>query len=234
MRISELAARSGVPATTLRFYEQEGLLPADRSPAGHRVYGRPAVERLGFIGAAKSLGLPLAQVRDLLSVWESGPCRDVRAELRPRLAARLEQVHGRRRELLDAERRLQTAVERLERLPERDERCDADCSALVAQTEQQPQIACSLTGAAQDARRDAWRDLLRDAPHHPVEGGQAADLPLQDAEAVMALVREEQRCCPFLAFTLRLDRRGLRLEVTAPAEGAELVDQLFSPGTLAR
>ncbi|MFF0009795.1 MerR family DNA-binding transcriptional regulator [Streptomyces tibetensis] len=34
MRISQLATRSGVPATTLRFYESAGLLPAERTPAG--------------------------------------------------------------------------------------------------------------------------------------------------------------------------------------------------------
>ncbi|MFD5036597.1 MerR family DNA-binding transcriptional regulator [Streptomyces sp. NPDC058377] len=47
MRISQLAERSGVPATTLRFYAGAGLLPADRTPAGYRVYGEDAVERYG-------------------------------------------------------------------------------------------------------------------------------------------------------------------------------------------
>ncbi|HEX4249696.1 MAG TPA: MerR family DNA-binding transcriptional regulator, partial [Pseudonocardia sp.] len=37
MRISQLAERSGVPATTLRFYESSGLLPSGRSPAGYRL-----------------------------------------------------------------------------------------------------------------------------------------------------------------------------------------------------
>lgn len=36
-RISQLAERSGVPATALRFHEDTGLLPADRTPAGYRV-----------------------------------------------------------------------------------------------------------------------------------------------------------------------------------------------------
>ncbi len=57
MRISQLAERSGVPATTLRFYESAGLLSADRTPAGYRMYGEDAVDRLAFIGAAKHLGL---------------------------------------------------------------------------------------------------------------------------------------------------------------------------------
>ncbi|MFJ8923786.1 MerR family transcriptional regulator [Streptomyces sp. NPDC102415] len=83
MRISQLAERSGVPATTLRFYEGAGLLPADRTPAGYRVYGEDAVERLAFIGAAKHLGLSLEEIGELLGVWEAGACRDVKADLRP-------------------------------------------------------------------------------------------------------------------------------------------------------
>lgn len=72
MRISQLAERSGVPATTLRFYETAGLLPADRTAAGYRLYDQEAVERLAFIGAAKHLGLPLEEIADLLGVWETG------------------------------------------------------------------------------------------------------------------------------------------------------------------
>ncbi|MFG2172334.1 MerR family transcriptional regulator [Streptomyces niveus] len=63
-RISQLAERSGVPATTLRFYEDAGLLPAGRTPAGYRVYGQDAVERLGFISSAKLLGLALEEIRE--------------------------------------------------------------------------------------------------------------------------------------------------------------------------
>ncbi|MFJ8846033.1 MerR family transcriptional regulator [Streptomyces cyaneofuscatus] len=75
MRISQLAARSGVPATTLRFYEDAGLRPAERTPAGYRVYGENAVQRLAFIGAAKHLGLPLEEISELLTVWEAAACR---------------------------------------------------------------------------------------------------------------------------------------------------------------
>ncbi|WP_406693273.1 MerR family transcriptional regulator [Saccharopolyspora sp. ID03-671] len=84
MRISQLAERTGTPATTLRFYETSGLLPAERTPAGYRIYGEDAVDRLAFIDAAKHLGLPLEEIAELLRVWESGagveehPCRIVR------------------------------------------------------------------------------------------------------------------------------------------------------------
>lgn len=59
IRISKLAEVAGVPVTTLRFYEKAGLVPAERSQAGNRFYGQDTVERLGFIAAAKHLGLPL-------------------------------------------------------------------------------------------------------------------------------------------------------------------------------
>ncbi|WP_225900821.1 MULTISPECIES: MerR family transcriptional regulator [unclassified Streptomyces] len=95
MRNSQLAERCGVPATTLRFYEGAGLLPAGRTASGYRVYGEDAVERLAFIGAAKHLGLPLEEIGELLAVWEAGACADVKADLRPRIAARLGEAEGR-------------------------------------------------------------------------------------------------------------------------------------------
>ncbi len=65
-RISELARRTGVPASTLRFYEQAGLLPAERTGSGYRMYGEDAVARLELIASAKQLGLPLEEIRELL------------------------------------------------------------------------------------------------------------------------------------------------------------------------
>ena len=64
--ISELGRRSGVPTTTLRFYDQDGLLPARRSPAGYRLCNGSAVDRLAFISTAKSAGLQLPELRQLL------------------------------------------------------------------------------------------------------------------------------------------------------------------------
>ncbi|MGW3512662.1 MerR family transcriptional regulator [Streptomyces sp. NPDC000994] len=97
--ISQLAERSGVPATTLRFYEDAGLLLADRTPAGYRVYGEDAVERLAFISSAKLLGLALEEIRALLDVREEGVCASVRARMLPLVAARIAETDGRIAEL---------------------------------------------------------------------------------------------------------------------------------------
>jgi MerR family copper efflux transcriptional regulator len=80
MRIGELARRSGIPATALRYYEQLGLLPEPgRTESGYRVYSEEAADRLAFIRAAQAVGLTLAEVRQVLGVRDAGeaPCRVV-------------------------------------------------------------------------------------------------------------------------------------------------------------
>ena len=83
--ISQLSSATGVPATTLRFYESEGLLPADRAPNGYRVYDERAQQRLAFITAAKSLNLTLPQIKTVLRAWENDSCAAVKSGLRPAL-----------------------------------------------------------------------------------------------------------------------------------------------------
>ncbi|MFD4124451.1 MerR family transcriptional regulator [Streptomyces globisporus] len=131
MRISQLAERSGVPATTLRFYESAGLLSADRTPAGYRMYGEDAVDRLAFIGAAKHLGLALEEIGELVGVWEAGACRDVKADLRPRISARLAEAEVRAAELAAFTASLRGALAHLEALPDRAGRCDPECGFLA-------------------------------------------------------------------------------------------------------
>jgi DNA-binding transcriptional MerR regulator len=99
-RISQLAERCGVPASTLRFYEGAGLLPAQRTAAGYRVYGDEDLQRLEFIASAKHLGLPLEEIRELLQVWQDGVCSTVRAQLLPLVRARMDEAQGRIAELM--------------------------------------------------------------------------------------------------------------------------------------
>lgn len=68
MRIGELAGISGVAASTLRFYESNGLLPAPRRAGnGYRDYPQDTLERIGMIRLAQSLGFNLEQIRKVLS-----------------------------------------------------------------------------------------------------------------------------------------------------------------------
>ena len=71
MTIGQAAAESGVPAKTIRYYEQIGLIPAaPRGESGYRVYGPEAVETLRFIQRARRLGFSVKAVGDLLALWQ--------------------------------------------------------------------------------------------------------------------------------------------------------------------
>jgi MerR family Zn(II)-responsive transcriptional regulator of zntA len=88
MRIGELAEATGTTTKTLRFYENQGLLPpTERTPAGYRVYTREALGRLDFIRRGQAAGLTLAQIRQILDIRDGGhdPCEHVRALLERRL-----------------------------------------------------------------------------------------------------------------------------------------------------
>jgi DNA-binding transcriptional MerR regulator len=98
--ISELAARSGFSASTLRYYEQVGLLTAaERSSGGYRLYDEAALSRLRFIARAKQLGLPLEEIRELVAVWDGGLCAHVQERLRTHIAAKSAEVRSRIGEL---------------------------------------------------------------------------------------------------------------------------------------
>lgn len=62
LTIGELAKRSGVAASALRYYEERGLISSERSPAGHRRYDRSVLRRVAFIVFAQKIGLTLEQV----------------------------------------------------------------------------------------------------------------------------------------------------------------------------
>ena len=98
MRIGEVAAQAGVPAKTIRFWEDEGMLPPPgRTPAGYRDYDPAVLDRLVFIRHAQGAGLTLAAIRQVLEIRDSGqpPCVHV-TDL---IARRLAEVEARLAEL---------------------------------------------------------------------------------------------------------------------------------------
>ena len=80
--ISQASQRTGFPATTLRFYEQAGLLHPERTPAGYRSYDDRHIELLSFIGRAKSFGLTLDEITELLSLLDDEQCAPAQGRLR--------------------------------------------------------------------------------------------------------------------------------------------------------
>jgi MerR family transcriptional regulator, redox-sensitive transcriptional activator SoxR len=62
MTIGEVARRSGVAASALRFYEERGLIASERAGSGHRRYPRPVLRRIAFIVFAQRVGLTLDEI----------------------------------------------------------------------------------------------------------------------------------------------------------------------------
>lgn len=66
MRIGELAERTGVATRLIRYYEQQGLLSADRLPNGYRTYSEAHVERIERVAGLVQAGVPTRLVKVLL------------------------------------------------------------------------------------------------------------------------------------------------------------------------
>jgi MerR family redox-sensitive transcriptional activator SoxR len=67
MSIGDVAARTGVAVSALRFYEAEGLISATRSAGGQRRYAREELRRIAFIRIAQQVGLSLQEIREALA-----------------------------------------------------------------------------------------------------------------------------------------------------------------------
>ena len=67
LTITEIAKRSGVAASALRFYEQRGLIRSERAGSGHRRYPRAVLRRIAFIVFAQRIGLSLDEIAEELA-----------------------------------------------------------------------------------------------------------------------------------------------------------------------
>ena len=70
--IGQLAERTGVPVSAIRFYESQGLMAARRTRGNQRRYPRADIRRLTFIRIAQMLGLPLSEIRAHLDALPDG------------------------------------------------------------------------------------------------------------------------------------------------------------------
>ncbi|ABP56899.1 redox-sensitive transcriptional activator SoxR [Salinispora tropica] len=66
LTIGQLAARSGVASSALRYYEQIGLLRADRTSGNQRRYARSELRRVAFIRISQQVGISLDEIREAL------------------------------------------------------------------------------------------------------------------------------------------------------------------------
>ncbi|MCX5527323.1 heavy metal-responsive transcriptional regulator [Streptomyces bobili] len=251
LRISQLAERSGVPASTLRFYETAGLLPAERTASGYRQYGQDAVERLAFISSAKLLGLALEDIRDLLDVRDEGVCAAVRARMVPLVVGRIADADRRSAELAAFSARLADVHRQLSG-PAPAGGCGPDCGCTTTADEppgpvlvdlsptrpgdvtdepwREAPVACTLGGSELGERTAQWQALVAQATgREDVVDGLCLTFPSTPelAAELASLAAAEQDCCAFFDFTLNLAPARLTLTVRAPEAAGTLLADLF-------
>ncbi len=104
MNIGTAAEKSGLPAKTIRYYEDIGLLTAGRAANGYRDYSREDIHRLSFVQRARSLGFTIEECRQLLSLYSdrSRASADVKAiavEKLQEIDRKIEELHSLRETL---------------------------------------------------------------------------------------------------------------------------------------
>jgi DNA-binding transcriptional MerR regulator len=123
LSIGDLSRATGVKATTIRFYEAEGLLPsAGRTEGGHRTYAQAHLDRLGFIRHARELGFGMEDIRELLRLADAAPdapCEGADAIARRHLAS-----------VRDRIARLRSLEAELERMTDCHNECVGECRVI--------------------------------------------------------------------------------------------------------
>jgi len=232
MRIAEVAQRTGVPATTLRYYEEIGLLaPAGRSGNGYREYADRDLERLTFITRAKQLDISLDELRELVGVWDDD-CGQVHHQMTAVVASRVAQTQARIGELVALTAQLQAAAARLASAPVSEGPCGDDCACVAAPAaSNEVPVACTLDSTLARERIAAWQGVVaRTTSRRAIDDGIALTFE-HDAELTTDIARlaaAEFDCCNFFRFSLTVDATGLRLEVGAPPHARDIVTAVFA------
>ncbi|MFC4216178.1 Cu(I)-responsive transcriptional regulator [Pseudophaeobacter arcticus] len=70
MNIGDVSTRSGLPAKTIRYYEDIGLIKPQRSENGYRCFVEADLHKLAFLGRARALGFTIEDCRMLMALYE--------------------------------------------------------------------------------------------------------------------------------------------------------------------
>lgn len=104
MNISQASMKSGLPPKTIRYYEEIGLLKADRRQNGYRDYSERDVRRLHFLHRARDLGFSVEECRQLLSLYDDENRES--AEVKALAEAKLQDIEQRIAELTSLKKAL--------------------------------------------------------------------------------------------------------------------------------
>lgn len=107
LRIAALARQAQLPARTVRFYADVGLIkPARRGENGYRFFGSDAIERVQLLRRASHLGVPLREIAKVLAIAEGADCADAHQAFATALRHRIAQVDREMHELASTREQL--------------------------------------------------------------------------------------------------------------------------------
>jgi Cu(I)-responsive transcriptional regulator len=110
MNIGDVSDRTGLPAKTIRYYEEIGLVTPNRDANGYRRFAESHVHKLAFLGRARSLGFSIEDCRRLLALWED---RDrASADVKAVAERHLEEIDAKMAELAEMRATLSDLVQR--------------------------------------------------------------------------------------------------------------------------
>ncbi|MEU6062396.1 MerR family transcriptional regulator [Streptomyces sp. NPDC047097] len=107
VRIGEVARSAGVSVRAVRYYEQQGLLTAERSPSGQRLYRQDTVALVRFFQQMFAAGLTSRRIAELLPCWDTG---HTDAEQRSMLRAERDRIQAKVDDLQAALDRLDEVI----------------------------------------------------------------------------------------------------------------------------
>ncbi len=224
-QVSEAAAASGFSADTLRYYERIGLLaPPARSHAGYRLYDDDDLDTLRFIRSAKTAGLSLDDIAELVALWRTGDCEPVRDRLHQLVCERADAARAQVRDLVAFADRLDGLVSALAGTTA-PERCGPGCGCAAGS---EPVAlsgtladACTLPADQLPERFDEWLAVAGQATTIDADGRIVLPVDATLAARAVELAVLEQGCCGGL---LRFEVLVAPDAVTVTVRGAARVD----------
>jgi Cu(I)-responsive transcriptional regulator len=108
MNVGEAARRAGLPAKTIRYYEEIGLIRPERTGNGYRAYTGDDIHRLAFLKRARGLGFSIDDCRQLMALYRDRSRAS--ADVRQIAAAHVEAIEEKLRELQAMRATLQKLV----------------------------------------------------------------------------------------------------------------------------
>jgi DNA-binding transcriptional MerR regulator len=243
--ISDAARQTGLPTSTLRYYERIGLLPAPgRTDSGYRAYEERALERLAFIAHARALGLRLDEIGELADLWDADRCGPVQERLRALITAKIADTQARANALMELSSELSSFVGSL-KTSAPDAPCGADCGchtgpgpagssarSLAMLPSTGPDLACSLEGDDMTRRLAEWRVLAGQATARlALDDGIRLTFSSVDLRMMADLVAREQACCSFLSFAIASTPVGATLDISGPSDVRPMIAALLDVPT---